>query len=688
MLIGVDIGGTFTDVVLVDPATGEITMTKVTTNHRNITESLLAGTRKILSLAGKEPASVNRIVIGTTVATNVVVQRTGARTLLLTTAGFEDVLEIGRLKRRAMYDINIDVQTPVFLALRRLRVGVPERMDATGKEVTPLAEDFVERTVREIVKRHAIEAIAVSYLFSFENNAHELRTREIIKTVNPELAVSLSCEVNPFYREYERTVVTAFDAYMRPKVERAMEDMEAQLRDFGIRGEVHVMQSHGGVTSARNAGRRPVNLFLSGPAGGVVGGARIARASDSADAVTIDIGGTSCDVAVVDGGVPAIVGSGEIGGYPVRVPMVDINTIGAGGGSLLQVDGTGMMRVGPASAGSEPGPACYGRGGTQATITDASLVLGYLNPKDFAGGSFDLDVAAARTAMEDIGRAMGLSAIEAALGAHRIMNVQMGEQIRLITVKRGFDLRQFTLIAFGGAGPLHAGALVSMLTMKGCLIPPTPGVLSAYGLLSANIEVEHAESYLRRLADIDHAHLSATLAGLARRAQAAMREDGIDAHSVRTRYEADLRYTGQEYEITVPFAEARPDAAGLRTLGEDFERQYLKMYGHTNKTAIEIANLRAVAYKAVDALPDVAQRRASDTDTAPQSTRTAWFLGSNAPVATAIYRRERLRPGARLEGPAIVEQDDTTILIYPHQTATVDTRHNLRIGGVSEAYAQ
>ena len=688
MIIGIDIGGTFTDVVCVEPATGEVTLTKVITNHRNINESLLAGLHKILALAGREPGSVERIVIGTTVATNVIVQRAGAKTLLLTTAGFRDVLEIGRLKRRAMYDLDIDVQTPVFLAPRRLRVDVPERVDAAGNVVVPLDEAFVARKVRAMRRRHGIEAVAVSYLFSFENNAHELRTREIVRRVEPEMFVSLSCEVNPEYREYERTVVTAFDAYLRPVVERAMEDMEAELRACGVTGEVHVMQSHGGVTTTRNAGRRPVNLFLSGPAGGGVGGAQIARASGRADAVTIDIGGTSCDVAVVDGGVPTVAASGEIAGYPVRVPMVDLNTIGAGGGSLLEVEGTGMMRVGPASAGSEPGPACYGRGGTRATITDASALLGYLNPRGFAGGSFDLDLGRATQAMDEVGRAMGLSAVEAALGAHRIMNVQMAEQIRLITVKRGFDPRQFTLMAFGGAGPLHAGALTSMLAMKDCLIPPTPGVLSAYGLLNANIEVEQGESFLRRLDEIDHADLAASLAALAERARAVMREDGMDADAARFRYTADLRYTGQDYEIIVTLREAKSATARLKALGEDFEAQYFKMYGHTNKTAIEIVNLRAVAYKAVEHLVDVALRDSGGEANAPEGERDVWFLGAATPTATTIYRRERLRPGAHLAGPAVIEQTDTTILVYPGQTTTVDARNNLRISGISEAYAQ
>ena len=686
MIVGVDIGGTFTDVVCIDRDGNEIYFTKVTTNHENITESIISGVQKIIRLMEIGPDRIERIVIGTTIATNVVVQRAGAKMSVFTTEGFEDVLEIGRLKRRSMYDLNIDVQTPVFLCPKRYRVGVPERVDASGAVIKPLDEDFVARKITEMKTEHGIETIAVVYLFSFENSAHELRTREIIKELYPDLFVSLSSEVNPIYREYERTAVTAFDAYMRPAVESAISSMEQQLRRFGIEGKIHVMQSRGGVTTTRNAARRPVNLFLSGPAGGVVGGARLARASDRADVVTIDIGGTSCDVAVINDGVPAIRNSGEIADYEVRVPMVDINTIGAGGGSLLQVDSSGIMRVGPGSAGSTPGPVCYGRGGRQATVTDASLVLGYLSPEGFAGGEFDLDVEAAQAALREIGDRLGMSATEAALGAHRIMNVQMTEQIRLITVKRGYDPRHFTLMAFGGAGPLHAGALLSMLDMDGCLIPPTPGVLSAYGLLNADVEMELAESYLRPVDEIEPANLTGALESLRRRCVEIMQSDGLSTANIRVRYSADLRYVGQSYEITVPFRDGPIGERAVAHLGQDFESRYLKMYGHTNNTVVEVVNLRAITYEPVQ-LQETLSLHALETVRAREDReRDIWFLGHDRPLSTEVLRRERLRPGSRIQGPAVIEQADTTILVYPGQTAEIDSSNNLSIGGISEAY--
>lgn len=686
MIVGVDIGGTFTDVVCIDRDGNAIYFSKVITNHENITESIISGVRKIVGLVDIDPGRIERIVIGTTIATNVVVQRAGARMSIFTTEGFEDVLEIGRLKRRSMYDLDIDVQTPVFLCPKRYRVGVPERVDASGAVVKPLDEEFVARTIAEMKSEHGIETVAVVYLFSFENSAHEVRTREIIKECCPDLFVSLSSEVNPIYREYERTAVTAFDAYMRPTVESAISSMEQQLRRFGIEGEIHVMQSRGGVTTTRNAARRPVNLFLSGPAGGVVGGARLARASGRADVVTIDIGGTSCDVAVIDDGVPAIRTSGEIAGYEVRVPMVDINTIGAGGGSLLQVDSSGILRVGPGSAGSDPGPVCYGRGGRQATVTDASLVLGYLGPEGFAGGELDLDVEAAQVALRGVGDRLGMSATEAALGAHRIMNVQMAEQIRLITVKRGYDPRHFTLMAFGGAGPLHAGALLSMLDMKGCLVPPTPGVLSAYGLLNADMEMELAESYLRPVDDIDPRHLTGALESLRGRCVEIMRSDGMSTASLGVRYSADLRYVGQSYEITVPLGEAPCGEDAVTRLCRDFESRYLKMYGHTSNTVVEVVNLRAITYEPVQ-LPEGLRPHALETvRTREDRERDIWFLGHDRPLTTRVLRRERLRPGSGIQGPAVIEQADTTILVYPEQTAEVDPSNSLSIRGISEAY--
>ena len=686
MFVGVDIGGTFTDIICADTRAKTIHVTKVLTNYRNMVEGIIAGLEKVLSDVNAAPQAISRLVLGTTIATNVVVQRRGARMSVFATEGFEDVLEIGRLKRKSMYDLFIDVQTPVFLSPKRLRVGVPERVDARGQVIKPLDEQFVARKILELKERESIEAVAVAYLFSFENRAHELRTREIIKDVCPDMHVSLSCEINPMYREYERTAVTAFDAYMRPAVERGINTMEARLRQFGIKGEIHVMQSRGGVTTTRTAAEHPVNLFLSGPAGGVVGGARLAASSDFRDLVTVDIGGTSCDVAVIEDGISAIRASGDIAGYPVRVPMVDINTIGAGGGSILRVDGEGALKVGPTSAGSEPGPVCYGRGGKDATITDCSATLGYINPKGFAGGALDLDVAGAQDALARLGEPLGLTAVNVALGAHRIMNVQMAEQIRLITVKRGHDPRNFYLMAFGGAGPLHAGALMSMLGMKGCVIPQTPGVLSAYGLLNADIENELTENFLGRADETRTEELVQALDRVGKKCISNMEKDGLSVARIGIRHSADLRYANQSYEIMIPIRDEPITPATIPHLVRDFHDQYQRMYGHTNKTPVEIVNIRCVAFERVEPLDALKVMRARGSSRIDAGSRQAWFLGNDRPVGTRVFDRDDLIAGTAVSGPAIIEQADTTILVYPGQSASPDQHNNLVITGVSEAY--
>lgn len=686
MIIGIDVGGTFTDVVAADPRDGSVTLTKVLTNYSDIAAGVLDGVQRVTTMCGVAAGAVDRLMHGTTIATNVIVQRTGARTAILTTRGFEDVLEMGRLKRRTMYDLDFDAQTPIFLAPRRRRYGIAERVTADGSVLMPLDEDHVRNIARELC-RDGVEAVAVSYLFSFRNPAHEMRTREILLEEVPHLAVSLSSEVDPVHREYERTVVTAFDAYMRPKVEHFLETLRSRLSTAGFEGEVYVMQSRGGVTSARVAARRPVNLFLSGPAGGVVGSTNIARTAGVKDLITIDIGGTSCDVALIKDGAPTITAQGDIAGYPVRVPMVDISTIGAGGGSIIWVDAGGALRVGPRSAGSEPGPVAYGRDGTQPTITDASLILGYLNPEHFAGGLFQLDVEAGHAALEKLGGEIGLSAVEIALGAHRIMNVQIAEQVRHLTIKRGFDPRRFALFPFGGAGPVQAGAVMSLLGMERCVVPPIPGVLSAFGLLGAPVEVDQVITFLGCLDEVKHADLDDTLKQLAESCLRIMRDEGLGLDDVSISYAADLHYLGQSHEITIPFRDSPIDAECIAALAEDFDAVYRSIHGYSHQTRIELVNLRAVARKMLKG-SDI--RLSNPHAEAPQldRRRRVWFNGSSAPVATPCLNRDRMRPGERWEGPLIVEQADTTIVVYPGQSATLDSAGNLHIEGIAKGYTQ
>src|SRR5216117_2698179 len=523
--IGVDIGGTFTDIVALD-GEGRLALAKVPSTPKDLLEGVGSAIRRVLDLTGAPAAAVERFIHGTTVATNAVLEQKGAVTAVLTTEGFEDVLEMGRQKRSRMYDLEMDPETPSFLAPGRRRVGIRERLDARGAALVPLDEGQVRAAVQTL-RAQGVQAIAVCYLFSFVNPAHERRTRELCAEIAPEISVSLSSEVDPTFREYERLCVTAFDAYLGPVVKRYLAGLGDTLHGLGVAAPPLIMRSRGGIVSAALAARQPVTLFLSGPAGGVIGAGFAAERSGVRDFVSLDMGGTSNDVALAREGKPLLASEGSIGPYPVRTPMVDVNTIGAGGGSIAWIDAAGGLRVGPRSAGAEPGPACYGRGGDAATVTDASVVLGYLKPERFAGGALTLDVGAAERAVAAIAKRLGVDTVSAAAGIHRVINARIADQIRLVTIKRGYDPRQFSLVVLGGAGPVHGAALAEEMGMAEVLVPEAPGVLAAFGLLAAAIEHHHARTLQARtdVADLDALLVHARAAA-----------------DVHVAYTADMRY--------------------------------------------------------------------------------------------------------------------------------------------------
>jgi N-methylhydantoinase A/oxoprolinase/acetone carboxylase beta subunit len=410
------------------------------------------------------------------------------------TRGFEDTIEMGRFRRSNMYDLMNDPETPFFIAPARVRVGITERVDAEGTVLEALDEDQVVQSVARLRAEYGIEALAVCYLFSFRNPVHELRTLELVAQHFPDLRVSLSCEVDPVFREYERCCVTAFDAYVRPIVARYLERFEKGANDCGIAAPLEVMQSRGAIAGREAALQKAVSMVLSGPAAGVVGGSYAARQSGFADAIVLDMGGTSCDVSLVKEGKPLLSTRGKVGVYPLRIPLVDVNTIGAGGGSIAWVDAGGGLRVGPQSAGASPGPAAYNRGGQEPTVTDASLLLGYLNPDYFAGGELRLEPDRAAATVARLASGLHLAPIEVAAGIHRVVNARMADQIRLVSIRQGYDPRQFVLVLMGGAGPVHGGALARDLGIRRCVVPPAPGVLSAFGLLVAPIECERSQT--------------------------------------------------------------------------------------------------------------------------------------------------------------------------------------------------
>ena len=675
MQIGVDIGGTFTDIVALD-GEGRLALAKVPSTPKDLLDGIGAAVGKVLALAGAPPGDVERFIHGTTVATNAVLEQKGAVTAVLTTEGFEDVLEMGRQKRSRMYDLEMDPETPSFLAPGRRRVGIRERLDARGATLVPLDEGQVRAAVQTL-RSQGVQAIAVCYLFSFVNPAHEQRTRELCAEIAPEISVSLSSEVDPTFREYERLCVTAFDAYLGPVVKRYLAGLADTLRGLGIRAVPLIMRSRGGIVSAALAARQPVTLFLSGPAGGVIGAGWAAERSGVRDFVSLDMGGTSNDVAVVRSGAPLLASEGSIGPYPVRTPMVDVNTIGAGGGSIAWIDAAGGLRVGPRSAGAEPGPACYGRGGDAATVTDASVVLGYLNPERFAGGALTLDVGAAERAVGAIGRRLGVDTITAAAGIHRVINARMADQIRLVTIKRGYDPRQFSLVVLGGAGPVHGAALAAEMGMAEVLVPEAPGVLAAFGLLAAAIEHHHARTLQARTDVADLAAVNRCLAELDAAGRARMHEEGVAAADVHVAYTADMRYVGQAYELEVPIA-APVAAERVPDIVAAFHAVHERVYGYARtQQTVEFVNFRAVhTYRLPRPVVRPSAQAHGRLDDARVGERRAYFDGF---VSAAIYERARLPLGARLTGPAIVEQMDTTTVIPPGVTAVVDDAGNLRL---------
>ena len=671
--IGIDIGGTFTDVVCRRPGRPMLT-TKIMSTRQNPNEAVMQALRYMVENWSIAPEDVGHFLHGTTVATNAVLERKGARLGLLTTAGFKDVLEIGRQMRQALYGIILEPETPIFLATGKYRKEIPERIGSAGEEVAPLDEAAVRAAVRELVEA-GVQAVAVCYLFSFQNPAHELRTREIIADEFPDLMVSISCEVDPAFREYERTVVTAFDAYIKPVIDRYMEQIEGGLETAGIGSPLQVMQSRGGLSISAVARKRPVRLFMSGPAAGVIGGTIVGKMAGDQDLITVDIGGTSCDIALVDGGRPVIRPEGRIDGYTVRVPMVDVNAIGSGGGSIAWLDAGGGLRVGPESAGADPGPAAYGKGGDNPTVTDASLVLGYLNPSSFAGGTVGLDIARARDAVrEKVAKPLGLGLEEAALGIHRVVNTQLVEGIRLVSIRQGLDPRRFTLVALGGGGPVHATVLARELKIDRVVIPRNPGVLSAAGLLAAPIEHEVSMAFPTPLEHLALGRLREALGSLDRQCAALMAHEGVSDEEVTITYFADMWYLGQSYHLEVQIRLDDPDPLGR--LYADFLKVHDRVYGYASEAPAGIVNLRSIhATAAKGSLGEGAYL--SGGGDVKKGERNIRVAAEPDGVAATIYDRANMTVGLRFAGPAIVEQADTTTIVEPGWSGEVAPDGNL-----------
>ena len=680
LTIAVDVGGTFTDVYVRDDATQAWVVHKVASTPPSFVEGFLKGVLDGAALLpGKGPADIGRVVHGTTVGTNAILTETGARIGFVLTDGFRDILYIGLGWRPRMYDLQMDPVEPMFLAPRRRSLGVRERIDAKGEVVTALDEAHVREVAAQLVEQHRIEVFVVCYLHSYANPVHERRTREILQEMYPQIPVTLSSDVLPRRREYRRLVVSGFDAYVKPVVTRYLQAMERRMRESGIDARLQVMQSNGGIAGIGPIVERPVRTVLSGLAAGVIGAAHVGAESGHPDCISLDMGGTSADVALIRGGRPVITAEGSFEDYPLNIPMIEVRTIGAGGSSVAYIDKGGGLRVGPRSAGANPGPACYARGGTEPTVTDASFVLGYLNPATFAGG-FEIDLARSHEAIRTrIAEPLGKSVVDAALGIHAIVNSNMAQTMRLVSIRRGYDPRRFTFVPFGGAGPLHGGRLAEALGMRSVLIPVTPGVLSAAGLLLAPIQHDAISSFERVVDDGGVEALRATFQALDDSCHRRMVEDGAVDRALRIEHYAEMRYVGQAHQLEIPMSVPVSDGTPAEAIAR-FHDAHTATYGHADRKAqVEFVSLRAVHSRDPDQ-KSLGQTGGAKSGSTPAVTRRkACFDAKRGFIDVPVYQRRELPVGFTLDGPAIVEQTDTTTIIYPGHRAVVDALGNMVI---------
>jgi N-methylhydantoinase A len=677
--VTVDTGGTFSDFVCLDEDTGAISITKVPATPDDPSRAILDGIEMLLA-GGIRAEDIAFFCHGTTVGTNALLEGKGVKTALLVTEGFRGIYEVGEQARpygAAIFDVMYD--KPAMLVPRSLTGEVRERVDFRSEVLLPLDEAALRATLRALARENP-ESIAVCLLFSFLHPPHEARVGAIIAEELPGCSISLSCEVLPQIREYYRLSTTVINAYLQPILARYIANLDRRLADAGVATpQKYIMQSNGGMSTFQAASRRAVTTVLSGPAGGVTAGVAACRALGIPDIITFDMGGTSCDVALIRGGEPFVSNRGKIEGRDIAVPMMDINTVSAGGGTIARVDALGALEVGPHSAGAVPGPACYGRGDLP-TITDCNLALGLLSADNFLGGRMRLDAARAQVAIGmQVAQPLGLSVAQAAEGVIRIIDVKMQEAIKAISTMRGHDLRDFMLLAFGGAGPLHAGRIARDLGMAGVVVPLYPGVFSAIGLMMSVVKHDYIRSRMAPLAELSGDAVEAIFAPLVREALADLRRDGFAADRIRLDRALDMRYAGQGYEITIPCDEDALRGGGIADLRRRFDETHRQMFGHmAPDQAVEVVSyrLRGVGAVAAPAMPKFKSTGATPSD-ALREHRQVRFDGES--VACPIYQRERLDVGLELRGPAILDQFDCTTVVCPGQTARVDAWKNVII---------
>lgn len=673
--LGIDTGGTHTDLILIERESGQTWTAKVRTTSADPLQGILRGVDRVLHTSGADITQLDELIYGTTLVTNMLVQHEEVKTGLITTQGFRDVLEIGRAYRTDnIYDIQME--RPPLLVPRDLRLEVSERVNFQGQVLESLDEKNCRRLVRTL-KARGVKSIAVCLLHSYINPVHEKQIKTVIAEEYPEAYVSLSCEVNPVFREYERTSTTVVNAYVTPQMVAHLDDFEIQIGQRGLQGRLYTMQANGGKATFRAARGCPVNVTNSGPIAGAIAGAYVARLVGYPNAITLDMGGTSCDVALIERGEPKFIPESNVEGYPVQISTIDLSIVGAGGGSIAWIDSGGGLRVGPKSAGASPGPVCYGLGGTAPTVTDANLVTGRLNPDYFLGGERHLDVEAARHAIRDrIAQPLGMTTLEAAWGILQVANATMIRAIKLVSVERGYDPRDFALIAFGGAGPMHATRLAEELEIPVVIIPRFPGNLSALGLTIADMRYDYVATRIQCIDDIVPVQAEATFRELEAQARHQLNREGVSVDRRSLSRSCDLRYFGQAYELNVPLNESLATTEALERLGLTFHAIHRRTHGHAMEgDPVEVVNYRVSAI-GTSPKPKLVAPRNGHTD-ASKGQRDVFFEGGR--LACPIYERRWLPPGFQINGPAVVEQVGSTVLLYPHHSARVDTYGNFII---------
>ena len=674
--LGIDIGGTFTDVVLIDRSGGDICTAKVLTTPDDPAAGVLAGIAELLATAERDPAEVSQAVHATTLATNLILERKGGPVAYVTTAGFGDILIIGNERKGDVekYDLFYTKQEPIVP--RRRIVDVAERTAADGSVVVPLDVEQARLALADLLAREPVEAVAVCFLHSYANGDHERQVADIISEMAPDLYVAVSSDVWPEYRELPRACTTVMSAYVGPTVTRYITRLDEELSRRGVGARLQIMGSAGGIVSAATVARRPVQLVESGPAAGVMAAAHIGRLSGIDDLISFDMGGTTAKAGLVRGGQAAIAHEFYVGGtassglkqintgYPIKIPVIDLAEVGAGGGSIAYLDSGGALRVGPDSAGAEPGPACYDRGGTRPTVTDADLVLGYLNPDYFLGGRMAIRADLAHDALAGLAAPMGLTPGEAAAGVYEVVNATMAAAVRVVTLERGIDPRDFTLLASGGAAGAHVARLAEEFGIAEVVIPANPGVGSAVGLLTSDVVTDHVRTQVIDSVDVDADAIEAIYAQLEAVAAAEIGAEGFAADEIVLEREIDVRYHHQAHELTVPLHGC--DLNGATTAFGDL---YEQLYGIRQADPVEFVNYRVRVIGPVPK-PDWSTDETASGSPDPHSHRPAWFGGSMAD--TPVYRRDTLLPGHTISGPAIIEEPSSTVVVPPNWSASTN----------------